>query len=380
VSGKSLLVVQPWFVALGHPAQSTLNTAAALDGVVQADYLVSYRPGSSAHSELFSRLNARGGVHSFGVCSTSVREGTLRAFLALWRLRQAGYRYHHIFFLDAHLPTLALLWPLVRSYVPSEQVSAIYLKGPERILGSLIVGNLVRCFLTRSDAILFLRTQELLEAWRSAFHTLPERTFALLPSLEIPEDDVDCAAPVGGNQLRFGILGQLRREKGLETLIPMYSAHPDLGKLTIAGAFNSSADRDELMPLLQAVESFKERFLTEAELLTLAKRQDYLLMLYEPWDARLESAVLYLAARAHRPVVTYDDGWCGRMLRTFGCGIAVPKGTKDLREMLAGLPRPGSREYADLLLGVAAFRDAHSPKRLAPRFLNALLNSHRVPR
>lgn len=84
--------------------------------------------------------------------------------------------------------------------------------------------------------------------------------------------------------------------------------------------------------------------------------QDYLLILYDLWDKRIESAVLYFAARANRPVVVYGDSWSGRMVREFGCGVVAPVGHGETVDLLRRIPCPGSAEYARLFKGMAEFR------------------------
>ena len=105
-----------------------------------------------------------------------------------------------------------------------------------------------------------------------------------------------------------------------------------------------------------------------------AAEQDYLLMLYDHWDRRMESAVLYLAARVNRPVVVYGDSWCGRMVREFGCGVeAQTEEHGRTLELLRSLPRPGSEAYAGLLDEMEAFRQAYSVKSLRGRVMQELL-------
>jgi hypothetical protein len=172
--------------------------------------------------------------------------------------------------------------------------------------------------------------------------------------------------------MHFGVLGQMRRGKGLEILIPLFQQDQQIGELTVAGSFNSETERQAL-ELLSGFRGYEDRFLNEDDLLQLAAQQDYLLMLYDVWDGRMESAVLYLAARANRPVITYADGWSGRMVRQYGCGIVTTKSEKNIRQLLMNAPRPGTLEYQKLLDGVAAFREAHSPRILVPRFLEAFM-------
>jgi hypothetical protein len=131
--------------------------------------------------------------------------------------------------------------------------------------------------------------------------------------------------------------------------------------------------RDEIS-VLSGFDGFINRFMSESDMLEQAAEQDYLLMLYDQWDKRMESAVLYLAARVNRPVIVYGDSWCGRKVREFGCGLIAPVVRQQAIEFLRTIPRPGSIEYASLLDGMTAFRVAHSVESLRPIVMQELLS------
>ena len=103
-----------------------------------------------------------------------------------------------------------------------------------------------------------------------------------------------------------------------------------------------------------------------------AASQHYLLMLYDHWDHRMEAATLSLAAAVRRPPLLYNLGWGGRMIATFGCGVAVAPDV-DLAVAIGSLPTPGDVAYRDLQAGLDRYRDAHSPERLCPQTLSVLL-------
>lgn len=248
----------------------------------------------------------------------------------------------------------------------------IYLMGPERIQRSRMANWLVRRFLSYSGVVLYLRTEELVDAWHEAFPFVPSTRIRYLPSLEIPDDGLIFPAPTPAEQLRFGVVGQIRRGKGIEYLVPLFQMNPQIGRLTVAGTFNNLAERVAL-PMLHGFTGFTDAFLSEEDLLQQAVNQDYLVMLYDDWDSRMESAVLYLAARANRPVITYNRGWCGRQVRQFNCGLLAPDDQSRLGDFLSALPHPGDTDYEDLLNGMGKFRAAHSGKDARTAFLNALL-------
>lgn len=129
----------------------------------------------------------------------------------------------------------------------------------------------------------------------------------------------------------------------------------------------------EKLSVLREFDGFINCFMAESDMLELAAGQDYLLMLYDEWDKRMESAVLYLAARVNRPVVVYGDSWCGRMVREFGYGVVAPVDREEAVDFLRRVPLPGSAEYAGLLKGMDAFRQAYSVKSLRGKVIQELL-------
>jgi hypothetical protein len=189
--------------------------------------------------------------------------------------------------------------------------------------------------------------------------------------LEITDDLASAISSDGSKPLCFGVIGQVRPGKSLEWLVPMFADNEAIGSLHVAGAFTNAAHRDRLS-FLASYSNFDNRFLTETEMLLAASSQDYLIALYDDWDARMEAATIYLAAQVGKPVIVYDEGWPGRMVREFGCGIAVPRTPRPDRNFFAGLPRPGQDRYGELLEGVRRFRVAHDGKFMREAFLAKL--------
>jgi hypothetical protein len=194
----------------------------------------------------------------------------------------------------------------------------------------------------------------------------------VLPSLEIPDTFEAVPPPAPAAVLQLGVIGQIRAGKGLEYLVPLFTSRPDLGRLAVAGTFFNRAQQ-EAMPELQAFPTFRNEFLSEEAMTALARDQHYLVMLYENWDARMEAATLYLAARVNRPVVAYDAGWCGRMVRTYGCGVLAPSSREDLAAFFLALPKIGTPGYSLLLAGMDRFRRAHAGESVRNAFLSQLL-------
>lgn len=370
-----LLIIEPWFGAIGHPAQSLINMASAIGRDERVDYLVSMNADSELCLNSMQRLKTWGEVHGFPVKTFVGRGNTLRAFWALWRLWIKGDRYQRIFFFDSTLPVLALLWPIFARICSVERISVLHLHGPELVDRSSWLSRLVtRRFLMRPDVKFYLRTEELAQAWSGAYKdVIKGNTISTLPSLEIPDGAVYQHPLLPTDQVRFGVIGQIRPGKGLDWLVPAFQRNPDIGKLVVAGEYASQESR-ALLSFLDDFDGFVQCFMSEDEMLERASRQDYLLMLYDgAWDKRMESAVLYLAARVNRPVVVYGDSWTGRMVREFGCGVVVPVDHQQAEECLRSIPRPGRAEYAGLLDGMTAFRKAHSVESLRPVLMQELL-------
>jgi hypothetical protein len=367
-TGQRLLIVQPWFSAIGHPAQSLFNTMRMLAPVERVDYLVSEDKQFEFHANLAAALGRGQRLFRFPVSSSALKESTVKC---LWHMASRVHVFSAarlVLFFDVDLLALAKRWRYLSPLMRVEQLSLLYLSGPEQFPeGSSARGHVAR-LLQRKDVVLCVRTLELEKDWIEAFPDVDRRRIRTLPSLEIPEAQ---GFPVRRcerrTDLRFGVLGQLRRGKSLDVLAPLFSGRPDIGVLKVAGSFGSAAERDALR-VLESLPGFEERYFEDAELLQRTAALDYVVVLYDNWDKRMESAVLYLAMRANRPIVAYSEGWCERMIEQFGCGVSVAREGADLAAFLESLPLPGDPGYTALLEGVARFREAHRADVLLPRF------------
>jgi hypothetical protein len=367
-----LLIIQPWFDAIGHPAQSLINMASAIGRDVRVEYLVSSSSESGGFLDSMEKLRAWGEVESYVATTSTGDSNTVRALWALWRMRLKGHQYQRIFFFDESLFALALLWPFFSLWLPVERLGVLHLFGPRLGRRDWFANFVIGRFLKRREVRFYLRTEELATAWRDAFKTVESGHIRFLPSLEIPDDEPRQSLARSSDTLAFGIIGQIRVGKSIEWLVPAFQDNATLGKLTVAGEFFSPRCREQLS-VLYGFDGFFNRFMSESEMLERAAEQDYLLMLYDQWDKRMESAVLYLAARVNRPVIVYGDSWSGRMVREFGCGVVVPTDRQQAIDLLRSIPRSGSDEYARLLDGMTAFRDAHSVETLRPVLMLELL-------
>lgn len=364
-----LIIAQPWFAAIGHPAQSLLNTAKVIGFSKDIKYLVSIEANNNLFSDALNDLKKYGEVIGFKVKTQSLYEGTFKAVLRLRCLCFKDISIDRILFFDADLILLSGIWGLFFSQKKSPKLGVIYLHGPERIQRHRFIAFMVKRFLLKPNITLFLRTNELLEVWKMYY---PNASLKRLPTMEILADEVNITIHEQKSfKLRFGILGQIRQGKGLEWIVPFFEKNKELGELTVAGEFATDEQKITLHFLIN-FKGFVNKYLTEQELLAQAVKQDYLLMLYDNWDARLEGAVMYLAARVNRPVIVYKGGWCGRMVATYKNGIIISKSDNNFLETIASLPKPHTYEYETLLKGVQAFKSDHSGKVIRDAFLDAI--------
>lgn len=366
---NNLIIVQPWFSAVGHPAQSLINTAKTIGVNNDITYLISSTSQSSSFENAKKNLQHLGKVVDFSVKSDSIREGTFKSLVALNRYLNINKSIDRIFFLDAHLVILAAFWQFFYSK-KIKRLGVMYLLGPERVCQYFLIKTLIEKFLNRTEVTLFLRTDELVSDWKRVF---PEANIKYIPSLEIPVDDELVSVKQTMSAIvRLGVLGQIRVGKGLEWLVPLFKSNLTLGKLIVAGTFNNIKQRQTLH-FLEDFDGFQDQFLTEEEMIRIASEQDYLLMLYDNWDYRLEGAIMFLAARVNKPVIVYDRGWCGRMVNTYNNGLCAPENHELFTHFIHNLPRNTSDEYQKLLEGVAKFRQAHSGSTVREVFLDAVL-------
>jgi hypothetical protein len=368
----SLIIVEPWFTLAGHPAQSLLNTARVLGRRDDTLYLIAHEPNRTELEPVQKKLIEYGAVRRFAVPRAAPRASTLLAVWSLARIVGRQKQPVDVFFLDAHLLVLAMATRIAMAIAPRiRSVSTLQLFGPETIVTRRGRRALVQRWLRMRGTRLFLRTEELTDAWRNAFSGVTAERIETLPSLEIP-GGTDPVAVARAGPTRFGVLGQVRTGKGLDWLVPMFRSNPELGRLEVVGPFFSPQQRSVLEPLLHGFDGFVEGFMAEEDLITRAAALDYLLTLYDSWDHRLEAATFYLAARAGRPVVCYQQGWCGRMVREFGCGIALPAARRPDLQAFQQLPGRESEAYKGLLEGMTRFRLAHSGSARRSEFLRRI--------
>ena len=78
-----LIIVQPWFSAVGHPAQSLINTAKIIGARSDIAYLISSSTDYGSYKIAKDKLQELGKVVEYPVKTDSVREGTVKALLSI---------------------------------------------------------------------------------------------------------------------------------------------------------------------------------------------------------------------------------------------------------------------------------------------------------
>jgi hypothetical protein len=362
------VIVEPWFTAVGHPAQTLLNTARVLGRRDDVTYVIAYNQGRPDLEAIVRELREYGAVKCVECRDAAPALSTFRCMLAV--ARGSGER-RRVLFMDAHILVLATFAPLFRALARGvDWVAVLGLHGPESLLAASAWRRLViKRWLRQEEVRLFLRTRELVAAWSDALPEVRRGQIDTLPSLEIPLTDgmgALPAQPMGAT--RFAVIGQIRTGKSLEWLVPLFEAHREIGELRVSGAFFNAEQRSRL-PMLAGFAGFDDRFIPDEQLVPRAAESDYLLTLYDSWDHRLEAATFYLAARARRPVIAYDKGWCGRMINQYGCGIAIREHMAADADFFANVPQRNSDEYRRMQAGIDEFHRAHSAQARRAEFI-----------
>jgi hypothetical protein len=348
--GFKVYLVQPWFAALGHPAQSTVYTCGALRRMISVD-VIAYLPHHVRYGDTFQMLakscNAKivTALTAASSSKTLLIEGTLACMR--WLAKQRDIRNSYVFFLDASPYALLLaLWLFPCSPL---QLSILLLVGPERYRDGhfgFIKWSLVRRLLLKTSTRLLLRTPHLAARWKKA-----------LPAASSKIDHVasiECAgrpAPVlrnvrnGNRPPMFVVTGQIRAEKSICMLAEMFGANPNMGSLHLVGHFVAPELRQQLAGRWPNV-LVKDEYIEERDLGELLSTATYNLMLYRPWDHDMESAMLFQSAYYQCPVVCFAGGWLESVVSENKLGVvAQAHDAKSVQSALRALPPESSQAY-----------------------------------
>lgn len=372
VGWSKLMVIQPWFSALGHPAQSALSFSRVVPRERVSEFLIPEQAAQSPQAQMAASIARNVPLRTFRGHGSSLRLNTVMAALRLiGSLRSRVRERPALFFLDADLLAVcALVSAGLTDRFPL--VGVVYLGGPEQVLRRSLKSHLVGRALRSGRLRLFLRSVELLEAWQAR---CPELAGALrlFPPIEAAaQSRLPVCASHDGGPLRIGVVGQIRVGKCIPQLLRLAEGSPEALSVAVQGPLYE-AQPAEFLNFVRSHPRVHAGFMSEEDMLQVAARQDYLAGLLEQsrWDVRMESATFWLGIRSGRPILCFGSGWIGRMVRDTGCGIILA--TSDLNEAsLRSVPTRDSPEYRRCLESIDRLRGELTPEALWAQFERSL--------
>lgn len=363
VSWSKLTVVQPWFSALGHPAQSTLNLSRVVPRERVREFLIAPPSENPALQRMADRIRENVPTRIFRASGVNLRLNTMLAAASLG----AGPKPRTdepiaILFADADLIGIcAMLGAGMMRKHPL--ICVVHLAGPEPTTAHVIKRSLVRNALRTRRLRVLLRSVELLDAWRGSYPEFSD-AFRLFPPLEAVVSSPAAIQPAAGaGALRIGVIGQIRIGKCIPQLLRIAEKAGAVSVAVHGPLYQNQPE--EFLRLMRGSPCVHAGFMTEEEMLRLAAGSDYLACLFEErqWDLRMESATFWLGVRAGRPVLCFGSGWIGRMARDTGCGIVVP-GKEFDEHSLAAVPGRDQPEYERCLRSIERLRLELTPDAL----------------
>jgi len=377
--------VQPWFASPGHPAQSLLRTYRSISPLVDVKSLVFIPRDINLDPYLLELIKLcsadiilpkRSWEHKvFGTLAA----GTFSSIRYLEQYRNEG-KGLKVFFLDANLYILSIFLNI--QTIKFDRLDVLCMVGPEFYQKTwpeyLSKWLLVKKLFDLPYFHLHLRTEDLAHDWRRLFPYLGSR-IGYLPSLELQNSEFTNRTVVNDKtdivlEKKFLVAGQIRSQKSVLKLFNFFYSSPSLGKLTVAGKIVENSLKSKIFSRTVENVTILDRFLTELEIKKLFLNADYNLMLYENWDDRMESAMLFESIKYGCPVVAYKGGWLGTKIVQEGLGWVISRNKTDfeLFERIQQLPLPCSNEYKQILVNLEKYHQKCSSEHLVKEFLNRL--------
>jgi hypothetical protein len=373
-----IIVIQPWFSAQGHPAQSTLNLSRIIPAQRVRRFLISSPVRAPALVGLAEQIGQNVPVELFGVPGTNLRTNTAIASFRLAGIKRTGRSeepqagHGSLFFVDADLLMICLVSALgiFRRYA---RVCMVHLEGPQALAGRTFRQWIVRRALRSGRLLVFLRTPELMEDWGKAFPEVAG-AFRLLPPVEAAGSPVVATQERSNDGLlRIGVIGQVRIGKCIPALLRVGDRYPQRLRISVCGPLYDNQP-EEFLDLMRTHPRVSVGFMTEETMLSAALQQDYLACLFEEriWNVRMESATFWLAVKTLRPVLCFGSGWIGRMVRETGCGIILPQPAG--QELpLEAIPGRDSPEYRRCVGQIERLRASLVPENLWQQLERSML-------
>lgn len=360
-------LVQPWLSEYGHPAQSLLNTCKALDGNIE--YLVLGVIGRNRPSSM-----SEAGANKWQILPLprwiEPILGTLAAgtLLSFWQARQwAGLR---LFYLDANPYVLGFMTGLL-GLSRWQRLDILLMVGPEFFqrtpMQAAIKWRLVRRLLREDRVHLHLRTEELARDWQTALPQYAHR-MGPLPSLELFSIQQQACHKADSDEYHLALVGQIRPSKNALLIAQSLSALQKPFSFRVWGRFQDQ----QLASKLRHYDfvDVRDTFLEEGTMIDCLRWAHYQMMIYHPWDQRMESGLFYYGLAVGCPMICLAEGWLGRQVAEEGLGITLAEPTPEcVTKALARLPQPSSKEYRQMLSNLEQARKA----RLQPQVINEFL-------
>jgi len=247
MNGNKTVIVQPYFAHSGHYAQAVLNIAAVLKTVPSISYLLLYGRRDQVFDDIARKVGDYAIINRAFFPGKWPRLKTVYAVLmALWvvpRMQKSTC----VVFLDSYFLAAAIVLSAFPSSWLPRKVIVYYLGGPEKLCRNRVMARFVRHFIGLKPVTIALRTHELEQAWADRLRGLPEGKFTVLPNTENFDTEMPLPhrRPRPGRKLKLGVLGQIRKGKSLEWLVPHFANDPSLDELHVAGSFANARTRRE---------------------------------------------------------------------------------------------------------------------------------------
>jgi glycosyltransferase involved in cell wall biosynthesis len=349
-------IVQPWFMDPGHPAQSLIRTYRVIKSDVEVTTIVyaQDRVELPQHLNTYIQECQAEVVSCPQLIQTLLKTLAAGTFVTLDAIAKLSRQENlSIFFLDVNLYILAigLKW-----YRPKlARMNVLCMVGPEfyqrNLRDRLFKWNLVCSLFKYHNFHLFLRTNELANSWKLALPELAER-IDYLPSLELHGKNQHYTLNKFEGKT-FTISGQIRSQKFIRPLVELFSKEHPPGNLRLSGKFVEAELKSFVETHQRDNISIDDRFLKESEMLEELSKSQYSLMLYDPWDDRMESSMLFLSIECCVPIIAFEGGWLGDRVREEGIGWTISsKDTSAVYEFLKSLPDEHSLEYQQIVTNI----------------------------
>lgn len=363
----TILFIQPYFDSPGHPAEEFRAIVETMNSYCRIKYVAYYtKPISYGHAAIGESLRA---IVTVFFKTAFFRSPRLRMVEVMLRLVRE-FKHHDVcFLLDAHLPVFLLLYKLLWIGKKNNKLLVGYLVGPEKVLRNPIARWLLLSAISRNVHIC-VRTERLKYDWDKA---VGERLKARILLWNHVENFDDTRACQQDKRYRFGILGQIRRGKSIELIVPRDIAQRKNLQVIIAGEYaNETAYRE--YHYLDDYSGMRRGYLSTEKYRELCALLEYQLLLYDEWDNRMESGNIFVSVLVGTPVIVYDGGWLSDIVMKFNIGVVVQRNEKTLASILGALPVSRSQEYKEYVKGMDAFRQYYGREKSIKMMANLLYN------